>query len=202
MKKHTGGLWKLELQQGEETQYEHGKSFLILAGKTLFSIGEIGGPSNKEDFEEMQANAELMVAAPELLVERDRLKEVTAGLVESLEAIEARIKGVWDHPALMKFGPMFSDGTEDVARISRFALDVASLKMAGGVAVDATPENQINTDLMEALSQLIDRLDHHGDIDSVREEGPIDDARAVLERVQAFGASASSVKSFPKPSGC
>lgn len=125
MKKHTGGPWKLELQQGEETQYEHGKSFLILAGKTLFSIGEIGGPSNKEDFEEIQANAELIAAAPEILAERDQLREVNAGLTEALQAIEARIKGVWDHPALVKIGPLSSNGTEDVAWISRAALERA-----------------------------------------------------------------------------
>ncbi len=38
--------------------------------------------------------------------------------------------------------------------------------------------------LTEALSQLLDRLDHHGSIDPVREEGPILDARQALNQAK------------------
>ena len=34
--------------------------------------------------------------------------------------------------------------------------------------------------ITEALTQLLDRLDYHGNIDIVREEGPIEDARQAL----------------------
>ena len=36
--------------------------------------------------------------------------------------------------------------------------------------------------LREALQQLIDRLDYHGSIDPIREEGPIADATAALRK--------------------
>ncbi len=38
--------------------------------------------------------------------------------------------------------------------------------------------------LRDALSQLLDRLDHHGSIDPIREEGPIQDARDALEKAK------------------
>ena len=37
-------------------------------------------------------------------------------------------------------------------------------------------------DLFDALGQLLDRLDHHGSIDTVREEGPIADAEAAIAK--------------------
>ena len=38
--------------------------------------------------------------------------------------------------------------------------------------------------LLEALTQLIDRLDYHGSIDLIREEGPIDDARQAIAQAE------------------
>ena len=38
--------------------------------------------------------------------------------------------------------------------------------------------------LVEALGQLLDRLDEHGTIDHVREEGPIEDARQALAEAE------------------
>lgn len=146
-------------------------------------------------------NAELLATAPEILAERDRLREVNRELIEALQAIEARMTGVWDHPALIRCGGPLKDREDDAIRISRDALNVASCRMAGGIVVDATQENQINTGLMEALSQLIDHFDHHGNIDSVREEGLIEDARAALERAQAFGADVLLTRNFSAPSG-
>lgn len=39
-------------------------------------------------------------------------------------------------------------------------------------------------ELLEALTQLLGRLDHHGNIDLVREEGPIQDARAAIAKAE------------------
>jgi hypothetical protein len=47
---------------------------------------------------------------------------------------------------------------------------------ANAKLIAAAPE------LLEALSMLLDRLDYHGNIDIVREEGPIEDARQAIEK--------------------
>ena len=39
-------------------------------------------------------------------------------------------------------------------------------------------------DMYEALSQLCARLHHHGDIDAIREEGPINDAYMALAKAE------------------
>ena len=39
-------------------------------------------------------------------------------------------------------------------------------------------------DLLEALKMLLDRLDYHGNIDMIREEGPINDARAAIAKAE------------------
>ena len=41
---------------------------------------------------------------------------------EALEAIIARIDGVWDHPALEKFGPLTPSCADDVKAIAREGL--------------------------------------------------------------------------------
>lgn len=106
-------------------------------------------------------DTQLIAAAPDLLFERDRLREINAGLVEALQAIEARIDGVWDHPALVKIGPLFSDETVDVARISRAALNVASCGMAGGnQPISPTP--------LDALKSVIEWTDNETNIPSDR----------------------------------
>lgn len=128
MKKHTPGPWVVK-ESGEANvctiMRTDERNWLAIVRQN----GELSVATEA-------ANAELMASAPDLLAERDRLREVNAGLIEAMQAIEARIDGVWDRPALLKYGPMFSDGTEDVARISRAALDIASLKMDGAVAVE------------------------------------------------------------------
>ena len=43
---------------------------------------------------------------------------------------------------------------------------------------------QTQWDLFEALEQLLNRLDYCGCIDPVREEGPIEDARAAIARAK------------------
>lgn len=44
-------------------------------------------------------------------------------LSDALLAIEARIQGVYDNPALKKFGPLLSDSREDILRIVRMAFE-------------------------------------------------------------------------------
>ena len=39
-------------------------------------------------------------------------------------------------------------------------------------------------DMYEALTQLLDRLDYHGAIDAIREEGPIEDAKQALAKAE------------------
>ncbi len=57
---------------------------------------------------ERQANARLIAAAPDLLA--------------ALEAIEARISGTYDNPALMAFGPLSIDTEADCSAIARAAI--------------------------------------------------------------------------------
>jgi hypothetical protein len=38
--------------------------------------------------------------------------------------------------------------------------------------------------MLEALEMLMDRLNYHGTIDVIREEGPIADVRAIISRIE------------------
>jgi len=64
---------------------------------------------------EMEANARLIAAAPDLL--------------EALEAIRARIDGEWDNPALVKFGGL-RDTKEDIHALATEAIAKATEKAA------------------------------------------------------------------------
>lgn len=55
-----------------------------------------------------RANAHVIAAAPELL--------------SALEAIAARIVGDWDNPALVAFGPLTSNTSDDTLTIARAAI--------------------------------------------------------------------------------
>jgi hypothetical protein len=44
-------------------------------------------------------------------------------LVEALEAMIARVEGEWDHPALVKYGPLRTMPEVDMAIIARAALE-------------------------------------------------------------------------------
>lgn len=52
--------------------------------------------------------------------------------------------------------------------------------------VDLEPEEiaEPGLDLIESATMLLDRLDHHGSIDPVREEGPIEDLRRAISKVK------------------
>lgn len=45
---------------------------------------------------------------------------------------------------------------------------------------------RISKELFEALTQLLSRLDYHGNIDLIREEGPIQDARDAITKSKGF----------------
>ena len=68
-------------------------------------LGAMGG-------EDTVADARLMAAAPKML--------------RALEAVEARIHGVYDHPALMEYGPLHTDSDKDVLRIAEEAIKKAT----------------------------------------------------------------------------
>ena len=59
----------------------------------------------------LEANAQAIEAVPEL--------------IDALEAIRARIDGVWDHPALLKFGALSTACNKDIDRIIEDALQKA-----------------------------------------------------------------------------
>lgn len=65
--------------------------------------------------EECEANLNLIADAPLLLAQRDRL-------AEALQAICARYRGEWDHPALVAVGALRVGTTEDMEEIARAAL--------------------------------------------------------------------------------
>jgi hypothetical protein len=47
---------------------------------------------------------------------------------------------------------------------------------ANSILISSAPE------LLAALSMLIDRMDQYGNIDIIRDEGPIEDARAAIQK--------------------
>lgn len=54
--------------------------------------------------------------------ELEKLKQERDQLKEALEAIQARINGEWDNPALVKLGPLFPDAISDIERIVEQAI--------------------------------------------------------------------------------
>ena len=97
----TKGPWKLINQIDDYLDLE-GDGIRICS----FYIGD-----DNPDLKETRANAQAILAVPEL--------------IETLEAIIARIDGEWDNPALIKFGPLsISSGqNNDVKLIASNALD-------------------------------------------------------------------------------
>lgn len=67
------------------------------------------------DIGELNATTTLLAAAPDLL--------------EALEAIQARIKGEYDNPALRKVGPLSSSVDEDIEWIASQAINKAKGEM-------------------------------------------------------------------------
>lgn len=73
MGKHTPGPWRI-------TNY--GEKFIHIEGG-MNGICRI--PHEGKSIEENEANARLIASAPDLLIERDRLKAVNAELLEALK---------------------------------------------------------------------------------------------------------------------
>lgn len=81
--------------------------------------------------------------------------------------------------------------------------DTELIAAAPDLLIERDRLKEVNAELVDALGQLLDRLDHHGVLDIIREEGPIEDAREALERAREFGSSVTPAKnSIPAPSGC
>lgn len=81
----------------------------------LFCIGTDGAPILATCEKGVQQDAEFAALAyntmPALL-----------GAVDTLEAIRARINGEFDHPALVKFGPLSCSSTDDILSLIKNAL--------------------------------------------------------------------------------
>lgn len=83
--------------------------WIVRGGNVIESLSSINvAKAWMTDGEEECANAHLIAAAPELL--------------SALEAIEARINGVYDCPALVAFGPLHHDTQWDCLRIAEEAI--------------------------------------------------------------------------------
>jgi hypothetical protein len=95
MTQHTLGPWKTKDQWGYIKVHSADKGVCVVHGLDSKS----------------RANANLLAAAPELLA--------------ALEAIEARINGVYDCPALVAFGPLHHDTQWDCLRIAEEAINKA-----------------------------------------------------------------------------
>lgn len=56
----------------------------------------------------------------------NEMQETIVDLLEALEAIEARISGTWDNPALVAFGPLSTNTDADCLSIARAAIAKAN----------------------------------------------------------------------------
>ena len=113
MTQHTPGPWTL----GPVEPAEISKGHWITHGSYKGVIGILGGSPS-------EANAALIAAAPETAAERDRLRQVNEAMLEALRAIQARIVGEFDNPALVAFGPLTSPDL-DIYAIAGAALAAA-----------------------------------------------------------------------------
>ena len=104
---HTPGPWRVDADGYEITA----KGWTIV--ETSLPVYE--EPRNRAELRDEQiANARLIAAAPEMLA--------------ALQAITARVNGVWDDPALLSFGDLSENTIKDTMRIARTAI----AKVTGG----------------------------------------------------------------------
>ena len=73
----TPGPWRVGVKQAEKIVYN--AAGWAVANATVYH--------GKEDAETVAANARLIAAAPDLLRERDELREALAGLIDQIEGI-------------------------------------------------------------------------------------------------------------------
>ena len=99
---HTAGPWEICEEFKQENQRK------IKPQDSKIGLALVFGDTE----EEATANARLIAAAPELL--------------DALQAIAARINGVWDDPALMAFGPLSLDSDEDILKLANTAIAKAT----------------------------------------------------------------------------
>ena len=98
--KHTPGPW---------ITHSDNSSYPLWDEDGLHPIADVIDELNERSKEEIEANARLIAAAPELL--------------KTIQAIRARINGEWDHPALIN--TPITNNTEDdiVYLIEKLRLD-------------------------------------------------------------------------------
>ena len=95
--KHTPGPWHVG-----------GIADSIVYAADGFAVANANVYHNSHGPHETGANARLIAAAPDMLA--------------ALEAIEARISGIWDNPALVAFGPLSTNTDADCLAIARAAI--------------------------------------------------------------------------------
>ena len=106
--KHTPGVWEIE-KRNLDLEIDIKSS----NGKRICQVKAFQGASfNDPTIEEAKINAKLIAAAPELL--------------EALEAINARINGDFDNPALIKFGTLSTNTNQDIYLITNNAIKKAT----------------------------------------------------------------------------
>ena len=96
--KHTPGPWVVS-DDGDIT-------LIIHAPKDEVDIARMS--NDCEMFSEIRANAHLIAATP--------------AMYKALQAIEARLQGNFDHPALIMHGMLTHDRAADVLRFARAAI--------------------------------------------------------------------------------
>lgn len=79
MRKHTPGPWAVNPINAQVDAFKDGEAIPVC--RMLW-------PTTERSAAETEANAHLIAAAPELLAERDRLREVNAALLAALERVE------------------------------------------------------------------------------------------------------------------
>jgi hypothetical protein len=87
--------------------------------------------------------------------------------------------GPWTSRYLEKYGYIIENIDKGQMQFGKLA-DV--MPRGGGESAANAALIAAAPDLLAALSMLIDRMDQYGNIDIIRDEGPIEDARAAIQK--------------------
>ena len=104
MTDYTPGPWEATANLNDGP---YGPSYTIRKDKQTVIAG-ISGSALHRGAKQTAVNARLIAAAPDLLA--------------ALNAIKARIQGVWDHPDLIPFGALSVDMNDDIEGIANIAI--------------------------------------------------------------------------------
>lgn len=196
MKKHTTGPW-------EVTRYGDGQY-------SIYPKGEKGYTEEGIDDAEDISNAELIAAAPDLLAERDRLREVNAELIDALSRMEEWVEEIddedsrvpidirWQASAALKKARAFGMSASVEDGIGRLLWKADDLKHAKTTAY-----------VLESKGCEIVSIDKAQDCDRYYVIISLPKAHAneilgyeVGEEEWLKTEPLLETKSFPKPSGC